>query len=174
MTSFPGSGNEVIQDGGRKRKGRHFPPPPQWGSKNSPYTTFDTVYRDIMQPLCILSLFYMIYFHSNALVCHQRYLYPPLEGVSCVHTEVLLNITNVPRHLCTWHCMRHAQCEVMTYNVVTKTCTLGPRHCLYFEEISNVITTLVAILDLSVPPDNFDGMDTSSSGPPPPPVMHTW
>ena len=39
MTSFPGSGNEVIQDGGRKRKGRHFPPPPQWGSKNSPYTT---------------------------------------------------------------------------------------------------------------------------------------
>ena len=33
-------GNEVIQDGGRKRKGRHFPPPPQWGSKNSPYTTY--------------------------------------------------------------------------------------------------------------------------------------
>ena len=24
-----GSGNEVIQDGGRKRKDRHFPPPPQ-------------------------------------------------------------------------------------------------------------------------------------------------
>ena len=24
-----GFGNEVIQDGGRKRKGRHFPPPPQ-------------------------------------------------------------------------------------------------------------------------------------------------
>ena len=24
-----GTGNEVIQDGGRKRKGRHFPPPPQ-------------------------------------------------------------------------------------------------------------------------------------------------
>ena len=39
MTSFRGSGNEVIQDGGRKRKGRHFPPSPQWGSKNAPYTT---------------------------------------------------------------------------------------------------------------------------------------
>ena len=24
-----GTGNEVIQDGDRKRKGRHFPPPPQ-------------------------------------------------------------------------------------------------------------------------------------------------
>ena len=33
------TGNEVIQDGDRKRKGRHFPPPPQWGSKNAPYTT---------------------------------------------------------------------------------------------------------------------------------------
>ena len=31
MTSFPQpeTGNEVIQNGGRKRKGRHFPPPPQ-------------------------------------------------------------------------------------------------------------------------------------------------
>ena len=45
MTSFPGSGNEVIQDGGRKRKGRHFPPPPQWGSKNSPYTTYLAIHR---------------------------------------------------------------------------------------------------------------------------------
>ena len=36
---IPGTGNEVIQDGGRKRKGRHFPPPPQWGSKRPPYTT---------------------------------------------------------------------------------------------------------------------------------------
>ena len=35
-----GSANEVIQDGGRKRKGRHFPPPPQWGSKKVPYTTW--------------------------------------------------------------------------------------------------------------------------------------
>ena len=34
-----GTGNEVIQDGGRMREGRHFPPPPQWGSKSSPYTT---------------------------------------------------------------------------------------------------------------------------------------
>ena len=34
-----GTRNEVIQDGGWKRKGRHFPPPPQWGSKNAPYTT---------------------------------------------------------------------------------------------------------------------------------------
>ena len=41
MTSFPEpeTGNEVIQDGGRKRKGRHLAPPPQWGSKNAPYTT---------------------------------------------------------------------------------------------------------------------------------------
>ena len=31
-----GTGNEVIQDGERKRKGRHFPPPPQWGSKKPP------------------------------------------------------------------------------------------------------------------------------------------
>ena len=35
-----GTGNEVIQDGGRKRKGRHLAPPPQWGSKNAPYTTY--------------------------------------------------------------------------------------------------------------------------------------
>ena len=34
-----GTGNEVIQNGGRKRKGGHLTPPPQWGSKNSPYTT---------------------------------------------------------------------------------------------------------------------------------------
>ena len=41
MTSFPEpeTGNEVIQDGGRKRKGRHLAPPPQWGSKRPPYTT---------------------------------------------------------------------------------------------------------------------------------------
>ena len=41
MTSFPepATGNEVIQDGGRKRKGRHLAPPPQWGSKRPPYTT---------------------------------------------------------------------------------------------------------------------------------------
>ena len=38
---IPGSGNEVIQDGGRKRKGRHLAPPPQWGSKNAPYTTIE-------------------------------------------------------------------------------------------------------------------------------------
>ena len=39
-----GTGNEVIQDGRRKRKGRHFAPPPQWGSKNSPYTTVHLEY----------------------------------------------------------------------------------------------------------------------------------
>ena len=39
MTSFAGTGNEVIQDGDRKRKGRHLAPPPQWGSKKPPYTT---------------------------------------------------------------------------------------------------------------------------------------
>ena len=39
-----GTGNEVIQDGRRKRKGRHFAPPPQWGSKNSPYTTYRPVW----------------------------------------------------------------------------------------------------------------------------------
>ena len=50
MTSFPGSGNEVIQDGGRKRKGRHFPPPPQWGSKNSPYTTIKARISSLVCP----------------------------------------------------------------------------------------------------------------------------
>ena len=45
MTSFPvsGSGNEVIQDGGRKRKGRHFPTPPQWGSKRPPQVLVDVI-----------------------------------------------------------------------------------------------------------------------------------
>ena len=42
-----GTGNEVIQDGRRKRKGRHFAPPPQWGSKNSPYTTADVPHRNM-------------------------------------------------------------------------------------------------------------------------------
>ena len=47
MTSFPV--NEVIQDGDRKRKGRHSPPPPQWGSKNPPYTT-NLAYPSITHP----------------------------------------------------------------------------------------------------------------------------
>ena len=38
-----GSANEVIQDGGRMRKGRHFPPPPQWGSKSSPQVLVDVI-----------------------------------------------------------------------------------------------------------------------------------
>ena len=38
-----GSANEVIQDGGRKRKGRHFPPPPQWGSKRPPQVLVDVI-----------------------------------------------------------------------------------------------------------------------------------
>ena len=42
---WPHSGNEVIQDGDRKRKGRHLAPPPQWGSKNSPYTTYRLIWR---------------------------------------------------------------------------------------------------------------------------------
>ena len=38
---WPDSGtrDEVIQDGDRKRKGRHFAPRTQWGSKKPPYTT---------------------------------------------------------------------------------------------------------------------------------------
>ena len=39
-TDVTRSGNGVIQYGDRKRKGRHLPPPPQWGSKKVPYTTF--------------------------------------------------------------------------------------------------------------------------------------
>ena len=35
MTSFAGTGNEVIQDGDRKRKGRHFPPPSTMGVEKS-------------------------------------------------------------------------------------------------------------------------------------------
>ena len=31
-----GTGNEVIQDGDRKRKGSHFPPPSQWNRKTLP------------------------------------------------------------------------------------------------------------------------------------------
>ena len=38
-----GTGNEVIQDGDRKRKGRHFPPPPQWGSKKPPQVLDDVI-----------------------------------------------------------------------------------------------------------------------------------
>ena len=43
-----GTGNEVIQDGGRKRKGRHLAPPPQWGSKNAPYTTHGVLNVSVM------------------------------------------------------------------------------------------------------------------------------
>ena len=43
MTSFPEPGNEVIQDGGRKRKGRHLAPPPQWGSKRPPQVLVDVI-----------------------------------------------------------------------------------------------------------------------------------
>ena len=43
MTSFAGTRNEVIQDGDRKRKGRHFPPPPQWRSKNAPQVLDDVI-----------------------------------------------------------------------------------------------------------------------------------
>ena len=42
-----GIGNEVIQDGDRKRKGRHLAPPPQWGSKKPPYTTVNFGSRPI-------------------------------------------------------------------------------------------------------------------------------
>ena len=37
------SANEVIQDGGRKRKGHHLAPPPQWGSKRSPEVLVDVI-----------------------------------------------------------------------------------------------------------------------------------
>ena len=43
MTSFPVPANEVIQDGDRKRKGRHLAPPPQWGSKNPPQVLDDVI-----------------------------------------------------------------------------------------------------------------------------------
>ena len=40
---IPSFGNEVIQDGDRKRKGRHLAPPPQWGSKNPPQVLDDVI-----------------------------------------------------------------------------------------------------------------------------------
>ena len=40
-----GSENEVIQDGGRKQKGGHLAPPPQWGSKNSTQVLVDVISR---------------------------------------------------------------------------------------------------------------------------------
>ena len=51
-----GTGNEVIQDGRRKRKGRHFAPPPQWGSKNSPYTTDITTHGVLPSYYSLLSI----------------------------------------------------------------------------------------------------------------------
>ena len=50
-----GSANEVIQDGGRKRKGRHFPPPPQWGSKKVPYTTLVVITHELTYGVRVLS-----------------------------------------------------------------------------------------------------------------------
>ena len=38
-----GSANDVIQDGDRKRKGRHFTPPPQRGSKRPPQILVDVI-----------------------------------------------------------------------------------------------------------------------------------
>ena len=35
--------NEAIQDGSRMWKGRHFPPPPQWGSKRPPKVLVDVI-----------------------------------------------------------------------------------------------------------------------------------
>ena len=43
MTSFLKPRNEVNQDGGRKRKGHHLAPPPQWGSKRPPQVLVDVI-----------------------------------------------------------------------------------------------------------------------------------
>ena len=56
-----GSANEVIQDGGRKRKGRHFAPPPQWGSKKVPYTT-NTFYITMPKQILYRCLYHVINF----------------------------------------------------------------------------------------------------------------
>ena len=81
MTSFPG--NEVIQDGDRKRKGRHFAPRTAIGSKNPPYTTLSFL---------LVVLFY-VYFSSrravwncvisgtHALPPTRRFIWIPIGGV---------------------------------------------------------------------------------------------
>ena len=45
VTSFAGTGNEVTQDGDRKRKGRHFPPPSTIGieKRETPRWTFPEI-----------------------------------------------------------------------------------------------------------------------------------
>ena len=144
-----------------------------WRRKEPGHQQPWNVYKDIMQPLRISFLCYWVCIHPFAFACHQRHLCPPLERVVCVETEVLLNITNLPRHLCIWHCMHYTGCEVMTYNVVTRTCSLGRNHCVSLLEKSNVITTLVTVQEPCVPPDNSVDKNTSSSGPPPPPPTPT-
>ena len=72
MTSFR---EKVIQDGGRKRKGRHFPPPPQWGSKNSPFTTYLPshvhVYMQNCTYICIYARLYLHREYTDKILLHH-------------------------------------------------------------------------------------------------------
>ena len=76
-----GSANEVIQDGGRKRKGRHFPPPPQWGSKKPPYTTNID-----------------INIHTNIHTTIRRQIYKHIKS-----TQGPLLLTLIPIPIIEWH-----------------------------------------------------------------------
>ena len=61
MTSFAGTGNEVIQDGDRKRKGRHFPPPSTIGvEKRALYYSYHTMSYHI--------IYHIILYHI--ILCH--------------------------------------------------------------------------------------------------------
>ena len=58
-----GTGNEVIQDGGRKRKGRHFTPPARWGRKGRP------ILLNILWDIWIISEWITVFYYLNSLTC---------------------------------------------------------------------------------------------------------
>ena len=73
----------------------------------------------------------MIVFHVVS-ACRQT-LVKPQHGHRCVtHTEVYTDITDISWQLCTWHCLKHAHCGVINYDVTTRLCRRSQETCQYF------------------------------------------
>ena len=104
-----GIGNEVIQDGDRKRKGRHLAPPPQWGSKKPPYTT--GVVQGFWCHCSLISQFSLPPYLTYAQQCWSRFFFN-------VILNKLLNKQYIRRDV--WRNVAHMTLQFMSQNTSRK------------------------------------------------------
>ena len=122
----------------------------QWGSDWISHKDLAMLHAllDHVATACIIGLQMVLVVNTSDVskpVCQQRQIQPTKRAQRCVSdTEVYINTTGVGHH-CMCLCMRNPNRQVINFNILGSYCLIGERPCIYVENDTEFVTTIMSM-----------------------------